>query len=98
MMKTCYLSFYVDVGLNYWPDNIHESLLIGVYLPLLNVLTWKLRRSILVLEVERKLRLMQKEKNKASRHCFAPIYYIIVAAIRIPDGFVWQLLYQGNII
>ena len=29
MLKTCDLFFYVDVGPSYWPDNMHESLLIG---------------------------------------------------------------------
>ena len=37
MLKTCDLSFYVDVGPSYWPDNMHEPLLIGEYLPLLIV-------------------------------------------------------------
>ena len=35
-LKTCDLYFYVDVGPSYWPGNMHESLLIGIYLPLLN--------------------------------------------------------------
>ena len=62
MLKTCEWYFYVGVGPSYWIDNMHYSLLICIYLPLLHCLMWTLRRSKLFLEVDRKLRLMQKEK------------------------------------
>ena len=64
MFKTCDLSFYVDVGPSYWTANIHESLLIGIYLNLLYFFPWTLRRSISVLGVERNLYLMRKEKTR----------------------------------
>ena len=64
MLKMCYLSFYVDFGPSYWPGNINEYLLIGIYLPLLNCLPWTLRRSISVVEVEKNLRSMWKDKTR----------------------------------
>ena len=34
MFKTCDFSFSVDVVPSYWPANMHESFLVGIYLPL----------------------------------------------------------------
>ena len=63
MFKTYYFSFYVDIGPSYWPSNMNESLLNGIYLPLMHCSPWTPRRSKSVLEVDRKLCLMRIEKQ-----------------------------------
>ena len=64
IFKTCDLSLYVDFWPRYWPTNMHESFLIGVYFPLLYCSYWNLIRSRLVLEVERNLCLVHKDKTR----------------------------------
>ena len=63
LLRTCDVSFYVDVGAEHWGLNMHESLLIGIYLPLLHCPPWSLRRSKSVLTVERKLRQVQQTET-----------------------------------
>ena len=63
LLRTCCFSFYVDPGLSHWPDEMHESLLVGVYLPYLPCYPWTYRRSKSVLELERQLRIMPKTQG-----------------------------------
>ena len=65
LLRTCCFSFYVDPGLAHWPDSMHESLLIAVYLPYLPCYPWTFRRTESVLELERKLRTVPKVQGGA---------------------------------
>ena len=81
MLKICDFSFYVDIEPIYWPANMHESLLIDIYLLLFHFSPWTLIRSVSVLEVDRKLCLMRIEKQ-GLKDFFASIYPILVESIR----------------
>ena len=97
MLKMCDLYFYVDVGPSYWSANIHDYLLIGIYLPLFHFLPWTLRRSILVLESERNLRLKRKEKTSTQVIVLRQFLALLRRLSDMSDGLVWQLLPQGKI-
>jgi hypothetical protein len=62
VFRSCDFSFYVDCSSNVWPENMHESLLVAVYLPLLPFYPWTFRRSESVLELERSMQRVQKTK------------------------------------
>ena len=53
LLRTCDLSFYIDVGHDCWPSEMHESCLFGLYLPLLHCFPWSFRNTGSVLEVAR---------------------------------------------
>ena len=98
MLKICDFSFYVDIEPIYWPANMHESLLIDIYLLLFHFSPWTLIRSVSVLEVDRKLHyIFLKEKTRPQvivlHHFFAFSRWLS----GMSDGFVCQLLSQGSI-
>ena len=68
LLKMCDCSFYIDAGHDCWPECMYESLLIGVYLPLLNCFPWTLRKSGSVLELERLLSVLPctEERSKGT--------------------------------
>ena len=61
--KVCDCLITLPVGHECWPINMHEPLLMGIYLPLLPCLPrfspWKLRETVFMERFERKLRLLQ---------------------------------------
>lgn len=68
LMKTADCCFYVPVGsIPQWPAEMHEPLMIGVFLPFISSYPWQLRRSEPVLEVERELREVWKRKDGSER-------------------------------
>ena len=62
LLKTCDLSFYLDAGHDCWKSEMHESIMCGIYLPLLHCYPWTLRRSGSVLEMERLLSKLPKSE------------------------------------
>ena len=56
--KVCDFNFSLPVGSSHWPSSMHEPLWIGISLPLINKSPWTLRRTPLLVELERDLREM----------------------------------------
>lgn len=66
LFRSCDFYFYLDVEKDsVWDEDQFESILIGVYLPLLPFAPWTFRRSKLVLELERALSKVQASKARS---------------------------------
>ena len=63
LLKSCDLSFYVDVGETHWSPDQHEYLFVALFLPQLHCPPWSFRRTKYILELERKLRKVQSTKE-----------------------------------
>lgn len=97
MLRSCDLSFYVDPGEEHWKTEMYESLLIGIYLPLLPCYPWTFRRSASVLEVERKLREVSKTKTGLQGPILRKFLSFSRSLPAMPEGVVWSLLHKGRI-
>ena len=65
LLKVGHFSFYVDAGNGlHWPKSQHESLFVCITLPQLHCPPWTFHRSAKVLAMERKLREVQKSKER----------------------------------
>ena len=97
VLKTCDLSFYIDVGHPCWPEEMCESILVALYLPLLHCHPWTLRRTKSVLEVERQVRYLQKREAGAEVSILWQFLLFTRRLRTMPDGMVWGLLSKGTI-
>jgi hypothetical protein len=97
LLRTCCFSFYVDPGLSHWPDEMHESLLVGVYLPYLPCYPWTYRRSKSVLELERQLRLMPKIQGGSQSFVLRKFFAFSRKLPTMPEDVVRSMLSQGVI-
>ena len=97
LLQTCDFSLYVDVGPEYWKIDMHESLLIGVYLPLLPCFLWSLRRSISVLALERKLRQVSKTQARSQGSVLCQFLSFARRLSSMPEGLVRSVLHEGRI-
>ena len=97
LLKSCDLSFYIDASSEHWPGAMHESLLVGMYLPLLHCYPWSYRNTRSVLEVERALRSVQNSKTRTQGSI---LFKFLKLTRRIPtfqDGLVRRMLSKGQI-
>ena len=97
LLKSCDLSFYIDTGPNFWSGDMHESLLIGIYLPLLPCYPWTYRRSATVLEVERLVREMQKTKAGSPGSVLRKFLKLSRRIPSMQNDMVWKLLSTGRV-
>lgn len=97
MLRSCDCSFYVDAGPEYWNTDMHESLLIGIYLPLLPCPPWTFRRSNSVLALEGILRQVQKSKTGSQGTVLCKFLKFAWKLPSLQDGMVWDLLRKGRI-
>lgn len=82
LMKFADLCFYVPVGfIDAWPKDMHEPLMIGVFLPFSNRKPWQLKNSPEILEVERNLRGVWKNKNRCARSILCKLWNLEVDPI-----------------
>ena len=76
LYKSADLILTVEAGVcDWWPENMHESLIIAIFFPYLSRCPWELRRTELMVGLERKLRKLLKEDPGAagdllSEFCF----------------------------
>ena len=97
LLKTCDLSFYVDTGVTYWPEGMHENLLIVIYLPLLHCHPWTYRGSRTILEVERHLRKVSDSKGRTQGSVLCQFFKFTRRLSTMQDGLVRHLLSKGQI-
>jgi hypothetical protein len=97
LLRSCDFSFYVDPGCDHWSIDMHESLLIGIYLPLLPCYPWTFRRSRSVLEMERILRKVQKAKTGAECSILFKFFLFTRKLPSLQHGLVRDLLSKGRI-
>ena len=97
LLKSCDFSFYVDPGFDYWPIDMFESVLIGVYLPLLPCFPWTFRRSKSVLEVERLLRQVQKSKAGSQCSILREFLKFTRTLPTMSHGLVRRVLSEGRV-
>ena len=95
LLKTCDLSFYVDAGIDCWDVDMHESVLIAIYLPQLHCFPWTFRKSKSVLEVERTLRQMPSPKTRPQGLVLRKFLKFTRTIPTMPDGLVRKLLSEG---
>jgi hypothetical protein len=96
LLRSCSLSFYVDVGPDHWPQDMHESLLIAVFLPLLHCPPWTYRRSRSVLALERQLFQVQKTKDGTQSDLLRKFLLFTRRLSSMSESLVWNLLHQGR--
>ena len=76
LYKSADLILTVEAGVfDWWPESMHESLIIALFFPYLSRCPWELRRTELMVGLERKLRKLLKEDPGAagdllSEFCF----------------------------
>ena len=97
MLRSCDFSFYVDCKSPHWNSEMHESLLVGVYLPLLPVYPWTFRRSKSVLELERTLQRVQKSKAGAQGPVLCKFLKLSRKLPSMQERMVWKVLSSGRI-
>ena len=98
LLKTCDFSFYLDAkNPEIWGKEMHESLLIAVYLPLLPCHPWTYRRSKSVLELERLLRRVPASQARAQGSILRKFFVFTRYLPRLQDGVVRELLSKGRI-
>jgi hypothetical protein len=98
LLRTCDFAFYVDPGVTEdWPETMHESLLIGVYLPLLPCPPWTFRRSKSVLALEGKLRQVSKTKAGSQGIILRKFLLFARKLPTLQEGVVWSVLSKGRI-
>ena len=61
LFKSADLMFDLPVGSDVWPAEMHETLIFAVYFPYLSRYPWELRKSPLLVDVDRRVRLLLKE-------------------------------------
>ena len=97
LLRTCDLSFYIDVGHDVWPSEMHESCLFGIYLPLLPCFPWTLRRTGSVLEMERLLSSLPSTKTGTKGTLLRQFLLFQRRLSSMPEGVVWSLLQKKRI-
>ena len=97
VFRSCDFSFYVDCKSLHWSNEMHESLLVGVYLPLLPVYPWTFRRSKSVLELERTLQRVQKSKTGTQGIVLCKFFKLARKLPSMPERMVWKVLSSGRI-
>ena len=80
-----------------WPLGSHEPLLIGVCLPFVLHRPWQLRRQPLLLELERKVRRVWKEKGGTVGPLLRELCQLPRWLDALPPGVVWRLLQGGSL-
>jgi hypothetical protein len=71
--------FVIPPGSRHWPSHMHEPLFIGISLPLVRCCPWSLRRTPLLVELERQLREVLKAGEGDG-------WDILCKLLRIPEG------------
>ena len=61
LFKSADLMFDLPVGSDVWPAEMHETLMFAVYFPYLPRYPWELRKSPLLVDVDRRVRVLLKE-------------------------------------
>ena len=97
LLRSCDFSFYIDPGCDHWPENMYESVLIGVYLPLLPCFPWTYRRTKSVLEVERLLRQVQKSKAGSQCSILREFLKFTRTLPTMSHGLVRRVLSEGRV-
>ena len=92
LLKTCDFSFYIDAGHDCWSECMYESLLIGVYLPLLNCFPWTLRKSGSVLELERLLSVLPCTEERSKGTLLRKFLLLTRRLQTLPECVVRQML------
>mmetsp|Transcript_20683 Transcript_20683/g.30301 ORF Transcript_20683/g.30301 Transcript_20683/m.30301 type:complete len:1268 (-) Transcript_20683:9637-13440(-) len=64
--KSADIIFQLPAGNDAWPSKMHEPLIFAVYLPYLHRCPWELRKTRLLVDLERQLRTLLKEDISAA--------------------------------
>jgi hypothetical protein len=97
LLRSCCFSFYIDVGPEYWNEDMFESVLCGVYLPLLPCPPWTFRRSKSILALERKLRAVSKGEGGTQGAVLRKFFTFSRKLPSMQEGVVRGLLSAGRI-
>ena len=84
--------FTILVGSPLWPCNIHEPLVIGISLPFIRCNPWSLRRTPLLVGLERQLRKVFKSGNWDGRDILCKLLQILGRVGTMQDDMACKLL------
>ena len=85
----------IPAGHLVWPDEMHEPLTIGIIFPSIRCNLWRLCRSPVLLELERKLREVWKTKSGSERPLLLELWHLPRKLAGLLQKLVWKLL-QGS--
>jgi hypothetical protein len=93
LYKTCDLVFDVPPGVDCWPTNMFEPIVIGIDFPFLSRPPWQLRRTPKMFQVERSLREVWKDGDVAARDLLRKLLKEYAKLSAVPSNVVQQMLY-----
>ena len=82
----------IPAGHHAWPAEMHEPLTIGIVFPLLRCNPWQLRRSPVLLELERKLREVWKAEPSTERPFLLKLWQLPRKLAGLSQKLVWKML------
>ena len=97
LLRSCDLSFYMDPGHMCWPDEMFESVMIGIYLPLLPRYPWTFRRSGSVLEMERLLSKLPGSEERTKGTLLRQFLLFTWRLQSMPERLVRELLQKKRL-
>ena len=97
VFRTCDVSFYIDTGHPSWPLEMHESIFVAIYLPLLHCFPWTYRKSNSVLALERRVREMQKTQAGSESSVLREFLLFSRRLSTLHESVVRFLLSEGRI-
>jgi hypothetical protein len=93
LYKTCDLVFDVPPGVDCWPTNMYEPIVIGIVFPFLSRPPWQLRRTPKMFQVARTLREMWQVGDVAAGHFLRKLLLEYAKLSSVPANVVRQMLY-----
>jgi hypothetical protein len=74
VIKAADIRFEIPVGHSLWGNSMHEPLTIAICFPYISRQPWELRKTELMVDVERKLQGMLQENPAAGRHLLSQLF------------------------
>ena len=87
--------FKVPVGTTFWPNNMHEPLLVGIALPFIRHRPWQLRSTPKLLAIGRQLREVYREGHGSDRSLLRQLLALPKRLDALPEDLVWAMLHFG---
>jgi hypothetical protein len=93
LYKACDLVFDVPPGVDCWPTNMYEPIVIGIVFSFLSRPPWQLRRTPKMFQVARTLREVWQDGDVAAGHLLRKLLLEYAKLSSVPANVVRQMLY-----
>jgi hypothetical protein len=92
LFRAADLIIEIPAGQSYWSSDMHEPLILALFLPYVSCRPWELKRCPKFVEVERVLRGMLKANGGAEGPFLRQLCKFSAGLQDLPEDVVWQLL------